>query len=73
MEDIKEEYKMNSSSIELSETIKSSTVHFFWLTNTSLIPNEGPEILKIPLLMQLKILDPIRLIFAMAFMMIFFD
>ncbi len=71
--EIKEEYKMNSSSIELSETIKSSTVHFLWLTNTSLIPDEGPETLKIPILMQLKILDPIRFIFAMAFMMIFFD
>ena len=70
--EIKEKIEMNSSFFEFSDTIHSSTVHFFWLTNTSVIPDEGPETKEIPFWMRLKILDPLRRLCAILLLLIFF-
>jgi hypothetical protein len=70
--EIKNKKQMNTSLFEITDTIHSSTVHFFWLTNTSAIPDEGPETIDIPFWMQLKIIDPLRILLAIILMLIFF-
>lgn len=41
-----------------TQTVASNSVHFYRLTNSSVIPDEGPEVARIPLLLRLRMLDP---------------
>jgi len=57
----------------LNNSIHPSTVHFFRLTNTSLLPDEGPIPAKIPFFLQIPIFDNFSKILAILLMLIFFS
>jgi hypothetical protein len=47
------------STYTCERTLESSSVHLLRLTNSSFFPEEGPSVARIPLLLRLRILDPI--------------
>lgn len=42
-----------------TQTIKQATVHFIRLTNSTILPEEGPSVAPIPLILRIPFLDPI--------------
>jgi len=72
--------EFDENNVNITKIIKSSSVHFLRLTNSSVIPKEGPPTASIPWFLQLKLLDPISKIFvdpiskifAILLMLIFF-
>lgn len=67
-----DQLKSDKEQFTFEDQIKKSTVQFIRLTNTSFVPEEGPPVLEIPFLMKLRILDPIRALFGIILMLIFF-
>ena len=55
---ILEETNENLNTYNASNILKRNSIHFIRLTNSSSIPDEGPNTTKIPFLLQLRILDP---------------
>jgi len=52
--------------------LESNTVHFLRLTNSTSIPDEGPSVAPIPMILQLRILDPlIRIMAIFIFLTLF--
>jgi hypothetical protein len=65
-----ETYDQNLLNYTLS--LDSNTVHFIRLTNSSIIPDEVASVATIPIILQLKILDPfIRIIAILMFLTLF--
>jgi len=64
--------EFDENNVNITKIIKSSSVHFLRLTNSSVIPKEGPPTASIPWFLQLKLLDPISKIFGILLMLIFF-
>lgn len=62
----------SSKTYSTNKDLKDSTVHFIRLTNSSSIPEQGPNVAKIPLLLRLKILDLFTKILGVLLLLIFF-
>jgi hypothetical protein len=70
--EIQENTMQNVSPYIKTETVKKNTVHFYRFTNTSIIPEEGPEVAKIPWLLRLRLLDPLtQILTILLFLFIF--
>ena len=54
------------------EIIEKSTVHYIRISNSSIIPKEGPIVFEIPFLQKLKFLDPIRQLLGFFLMVLIF-
>ncbi len=54
----------NASPYTLTKTLKTNTAHIYRITNTSVLPAEGPPVAKIPFLLRLHFLDPLTRILA---------
>jgi len=54
-------------------TIKKTSVHFIRLTNSDVLPSEGPKTADIPLILQLKFLDPFTRILGILIFLLIFD
>jgi len=52
------------------DTLKTNSVHFYRLTNSSVAPGEGPPVANIPLLLRFKILDPLTRILAILLVLL---
>ena len=66
--EISEQETEISSTYTTVKTLEGSSVHFIRLTNSSFVPEEGPEVARIPFLLRLRILDPIsRLLTILLF------
>lgn len=70
--EITEDMNSDSHAFSLTKTIKTSTVNLFRLTNSSSMPDEGPPTASIPLILRLKIFDPIAALLGILFMILFF-
>jgi xylan 1,4-beta-xylosidase len=57
----------------LSITIPPSTVYFIRLTNSTVIPDEGPEVASIPWLLRSSLFDPLAKLLAIWVMLFFFS
>jgi len=68
--EIMENTKENASEFTTTGTLKTNSVIFYRLTVSSVIPEEGPKVEKIPFLFRLRILDPFTR--ALAFLFILF-
>lgn len=71
-------FEITQQNIETGKTftttqpLERSTVHLIRLTNTSLLPEEGQQTAKIPLILRLRVLDPFtRLLGILIFLLIF--
>jgi len=64
--------EFDENTVNITKIMKSSTVHFLRLTNSSIIPEEGPPTASIPWFLQLKLLDPLSRILGILLMLIFF-
>ncbi|HHH83962.1 MAG TPA: hypothetical protein ENL29_00655, partial [Thermoplasmatales archaeon] len=70
--EVVEDNEMDSSAYNTTELIGKNSVHFIRLTNSTSIPDEGPEVASIPLLLRLPFLDPIfRIMGVILLSMIF--
>ena len=69
---ITEDMNSDSSAFRFTKTIGTSTVNLFRLTNSSTVPDEGPPTVSIPLILRLKIFDPIAALFGILIMILFF-
>lgn len=56
-----------------NKNLKDSSVHFIRLTNTTFIPEEGPNVASIPLILRLKFLDPFTRALGIFFIIILFN
>lgn len=56
--EILEKTNENLHTYNTSKTLKRNSIHFIRLTDSSLIPDEGPNTVNIPLLLRLRFLDP---------------
>ena len=70
--EIIESIQSEANTVNITKTIKSSSVHLFRLTNSSFIPEEGPPTAAIPFILRLKIFDPISRLFGILLMLLFF-
>jgi hypothetical protein len=61
-----------SSIFNYNFTIKKSSIHFLRLSNSSIIPNEGPNVADIPFILKLRLLDPFTRILGIILMLIIF-
>lgn len=59
-----------TSPYTLAQTLKKNSVHFYRLTNSSVILTEGPPVAKIPLLLRLHLLDPLTRLLAILIVLI---
>ena len=57
--EIQENTMQNISPYIHTETLKKNTIHVYRFTNSSIIPKEGSEVAKIPMLLRLRLLDPL--------------
>jgi hypothetical protein len=66
---------LESSEIEYSATkiISKNSVQFIRITNSSILPDEGSETMKIPFILQLKFLDPFTRLLAIFIFLLIFD
>lgn len=55
------------------KTINKNSVQFIRLTNSNILPVEGPETAKIPFILQLKILDPFTRLLGILILILIFD
>ncbi len=56
-----------------TQTIASNSVHFYRLTNSSVIPHEGPEVARIPILLRFRMLDPFTRLLAILLVTLIFS
>ncbi len=56
--EIIEQNTLSSSIYTTTQTLESSSIHFIRLTNSTTIPDEGPNTARIPFILRLRILDP---------------
>ena len=62
--EIREKTSETMSPYVITETLKSNSIQLYRLTNSSVIPQEGPDVAKIPLLLRLRLLDPLTRILS---------
>ncbi len=60
----------DQSTSPLIGTLRTNSIHFYRLTNTSMLPMEGPSVAKIPFLLRLHMLDPITRILAILLVLL---
>ncbi|MFE3845459.1 hypothetical protein ACFL1L_01180 [Thermoplasmatota archaeon] len=70
--EIIENKESDINNVNITKIIKSSSIHFLRLTNSSIIPKEGPPTASIPWFLQLKLFDPISKIMGILLMLLFF-
>lgn len=70
--EIVENITSNEPIYSATQTLKKSTIHFIRLTNSTVIPDEGPLAASIPLFLRLCIFDPITRIIGILLMMLMF-
>jgi len=70
--EIIEQNPLSSPTYTTSQTIESNSVHFIRLTNSTNLPDEGPNTARIPLILQLRILDPFTRILAFFLLILIF-
>ncbi len=70
--EIVENVTANTSSYAMERTIERNSVHFIRLTNSSVFPQEGPEVATIPFILKLRCLDPIIRILAILLLILVF-
>jgi hypothetical protein len=70
--EIKNQLENDDYFFKYNLTVEQSSVHFIRLTNSSIIPKEGPEVSDIPFLLRLRILDPFTRILGIILMIIIF-
>ena len=68
-----EETMFSLSSYTTTQTLKSNTVHFIHLTNSTVTPDEGPNVASIPLLLRILLLDPITHLLDILILMLIFS
>ena len=64
--------KTSLPSYTITQTLRSNTVHFIRLTNSTVTPNEGPNVASIPLLLHIPLLDPITRLLGILILMLIF-
>ncbi len=69
---IVDEYESNSDILELTQTVSRSSVQLIRITNSSILPDEGPATAIIPWFLRIPLFDPIAKILAVFLMIIFF-
>ncbi len=70
--EITENESISSGNFSTTGVIKGNSVQFIRLTNSTSLPDEGPEVASIPFLLRIPLLDPIfRFIGLMLLMMVF--
>jgi xylan 1,4-beta-xylosidase len=69
---IKEKTTHETIPYEKTDTLSSNSVHFYRFTSSSVFPQEGPEVAKIPFLLRLRILDPLTRFLTFLIFLIFF-
>jgi len=70
--EVVEDNELASSAYNTTELIEKNSVHFIRFTNSTVIPNEGPNVASIPLLLRLPFLDPIFRIIGLILLSIIF-
>jgi hypothetical protein len=70
--EIVENFTANTSSYVIERTIERNSVQFIRLTNSSVFPEEGPEVAPIPFILKLRCLDPIVKIVAILLLLLIF-
>jgi hypothetical protein len=56
-----------------SENIEKSTVHFIRITNSTTLPEEGPSVAKIPLILRLPLFDKIAQLIGILLILLIFS
>jgi hypothetical protein len=70
--EITDNFESSENGYSATKIINKNSVQLIRLTNSSVIPVEGPETLEIPFILQLKLLDPFtRLLGILIFLLIF--
>ena len=69
---ITDQFEETASNLQLKNELSSSTVQFIRITNSSTIPDEGPDPLEIPWFLQISLFDPVAKILGFLLMLIFF-
>jgi len=70
--EIIEDNELKSSAYNTTQLIEKNSIHFIRLTNSTAIPDEGPQVASIPLLLRLPFLDPIFRIVGLVLLSIIF-
>jgi hypothetical protein len=70
--EVQENTMQNITPYIKTDILKKNTVHFYRFTNTSIIPEEGPEVAQIPWLLRLRLLDPLTQILTILFVLFIF-
>jgi hypothetical protein len=70
--EIIEENELSTSEYSTSQIIEKNSVHFIRLTNSSNIPEEGPETARIPFILRMRILDPFTRILGIFILLLIF-
>ncbi|MCD6299287.1 MAG: hypothetical protein J7L93_01605 [Thermoplasmata archaeon] len=63
---------ISSRNFSTTMVIKGNSVQFIRLTNSTAIPDEGPEVASIPFLLRIPLLDPIFRFMGFILMMMIF-
>jgi hypothetical protein len=71
--EIIEQNIFNGSTYETSQTLEKNSVHFIRLTNSTSIPDKGPDTARIPFILRLKILDPFTRILGIFLLLLIFS
>ncbi len=69
---IVDEFESDLDILELSQTLKKSSVQFIRITDSSILPDEGPVTAKIPWFLKIPLFDPLAKILGIFLMIIFF-
>jgi len=68
-----EQNVLSASTYITSQNLEKNSVHFIRLTNSSTIPDEGPETARIPFILRLRILDPFTRILGILLLILIFS
>lgn len=68
--EIQDETQDTMSPYRGTQTLKSNTVQFYRFTNSSVIPQEGPDVAKLPFLLRFRFLDPFIRVLAILIVLI---
>ncbi|HMA83974.1 MAG TPA: hypothetical protein VKP59_07085 [Candidatus Thermoplasmatota archaeon] len=67
-----DQFEETSSTLKLKNDLLSSSVQFVRITNSSILPEEGPVPSEIPWFLRFPLFDPLAKILGFLFMLIFF-
>lgn len=70
--EIIENSAFNTSNYVITQKIRRNTVHFIRLTNSTILPEEGPEVASIPFILRLRFLDPFTRLLGLLLLILVF-